>query len=319
MSDILVSIVIPVYRAEKQLRRCLDSVLAQDHRPLQAIVVNDGSPDGCPEIIDEYAERYPEVFTALHQENAGQGPARDAGIAEVRGAYLCMVDADDYLESDYVSTMLDLAVSEKADVVMSSFFYEYEKSGRRATYPFMFNRSLSGRKAARKTINMLTLPSFIWNKMYRADLWKKDKPNFPELYYEDMAVMPGILHQVDKVVTCSRPLYHYMQHAESSVGTFKEKNLSDFLEVSGIVADFLQDEGYYPAWRGAWRTFLFNARFYLYGNILFRQGKADFSKRRRQLKHAGKRLRSLNRRLKLEERAQRRRSGKAEFCPDESE
>ena len=93
----LISVIIPVYKAEAYLEECLDSVLAQEYPSLELILVDDGSPDGSPAICDRYAGRHPNI-QVIHQENQGPGPARNAGIAAARGEYLMFADADDKLD-----------------------------------------------------------------------------------------------------------------------------------------------------------------------------------------------------------------------------
>ncbi len=103
MSD-LISVIIPVYKVEKYLCRCVDSVLDQTYRNMEMILVDDGSPDGCPAICDEYA-RQDDRVRVIHQENAGLSGARNAGIDAARGQWLAFVDSDDYLAADFLERL----------------------------------------------------------------------------------------------------------------------------------------------------------------------------------------------------------------------
>ena len=94
-----VSVVIPVYKVEPYLRRCVDSVLAQTLSDLEIILVDDGSPDHCPEICDEYASKY-ENIQVLHKPNGGLASARNAGMKMAAGKYLFFLDSDDWLDAD---------------------------------------------------------------------------------------------------------------------------------------------------------------------------------------------------------------------------
>jgi glycosyltransferase involved in cell wall biosynthesis len=116
----LVSVVIPVYKVEKYLRQCLDSVLAQTYRELEMIVVDDGSPDGCPAIIDEYAARDSRIV-AIHQQNGGYGKAVNAGIARARGKYIGIVESDDYIEPDMYARLAEAAERTGADLTRCTF------------------------------------------------------------------------------------------------------------------------------------------------------------------------------------------------------
>ena len=97
-----ISVIIPVYNVEKYLVKCLDSLLNQEFSDYEIIVVNDGSPDNSQSIIDSYVERYPKIVKSYIKENGGQGSARNLGISKAKGEYICFVDSDDFVESDFL-------------------------------------------------------------------------------------------------------------------------------------------------------------------------------------------------------------------------
>ena len=98
----MVSVIIPVYKTEKYLETALNSVINQTYKDVEIILVDDGSPDNCPQLCDEFSERY-DCVKVIHKENGGLSSARNAGIEKATGDYLCFVDGDDYLEQDYFS------------------------------------------------------------------------------------------------------------------------------------------------------------------------------------------------------------------------
>ncbi len=104
----LVSVIVPVYRVEELLRRCVDSILAQTHQNLEVILVDDGSPDGCGPICDEYALTDRRVLV-IHQDNGGLSAARNAGLDAAQGDYIAFVDADDWIDPGMVAELLRLA------------------------------------------------------------------------------------------------------------------------------------------------------------------------------------------------------------------
>ncbi|HHX23676.1 MAG TPA: glycosyltransferase [Thermoanaerobacterales bacterium] len=110
LDDVLVSVIIPVYNVEKYLRRCIDSVVNQTHRNIEIILVDDGSPDACPEICDEYAKKDSRVIV-IHQCNQGLSAARNAGIDASRGDWLCFVDSDDFVDPRFITELLEAAVT----------------------------------------------------------------------------------------------------------------------------------------------------------------------------------------------------------------
>lgn len=121
MNEDLVSIVIPAYKTEKYVDQCVQSALDQNYPAIEIILVDDGSPDRCPEIFDAYAEKYDRV-TAIHQKNQGQGIARNTGVIAARGKYVFMMDSDDYLDGpDAIGNLMKEAVRSGADVIVGNY------------------------------------------------------------------------------------------------------------------------------------------------------------------------------------------------------
>ena len=106
MEEIVVSVIIPVYKVEQYLGECVESVLKQDYPFLDIILVDDGSPDACPKLCDTYAEKYPQYIRVLHKENGGLGAARNAGAEIARGSFLMFLDSDDKLDGPGLSVAL---------------------------------------------------------------------------------------------------------------------------------------------------------------------------------------------------------------------
>lgn len=116
-----VSIIVPVYKTEKYLASCMDSILHQDYPNLEVILVDDGSPDNCPTLCDEYAAEY-SFIRVLHQTNQGAGASRNAGIDIATGKYVCFVDSDDCLDGTHsIAALVQCAEAENADVVVANF------------------------------------------------------------------------------------------------------------------------------------------------------------------------------------------------------
>ncbi len=110
------SIIVPIYNVAPYLRKCVDSLLAQDISGYEIILVDDGSPDECPQICDQYAERYSNI-KVIHQANAGLSAARNTGIAVAKGEYICFVDSDDYWEENVLGTLMEQVEREQLDVL----------------------------------------------------------------------------------------------------------------------------------------------------------------------------------------------------------
>lgn len=117
------SIIVPVYKVEPYLRRCIDSILAQTFRDFELILIDDGSPDNCGAICDEYAAKDSRIIV-IHQKNQGVSAARNAGLDIARGTYLGFVDSDDWIEPEMYETMIATAKEKQVDVVVCGIKYQ---------------------------------------------------------------------------------------------------------------------------------------------------------------------------------------------------
>lgn len=128
--ELMVSIIIPVYNVEKYLAQCLDSVVNQTYKNLEIIPVDDGSPDSCGKICDQYAVKDNRI-TVIHKENGGLSDARNAGLKAAHGEYVYFLDSDDYLREDAIQRLVDRSVSERAEIVFfdcETVYEDYEDS-----------------------------------------------------------------------------------------------------------------------------------------------------------------------------------------------
>lgn len=117
----LISIIVPVYKVEKYINRCVDSILAQTYKNLEVILVDDDSSDSCPTICDEYAKKDNRV-RVVHKKNEGVSAARNDGISIANGKFICFVDSDDYVAENYVQKMVEEQQKNNADVVFCSYY-----------------------------------------------------------------------------------------------------------------------------------------------------------------------------------------------------
>ncbi|MBQ6210565.1 MAG: glycosyltransferase [Prevotella sp.] len=224
----IISIVIPVYNVEKLLRKCLDSILSQTFTDYELIIVDDGSADQSGKICDEYKEKDQRIVSVIHQENQGSSAARNAGLSLAKGKYLSFIDADDWVEPQYLQSMLDCAEREHADLVISSFIRES------TDYPALYNRNEPKDLSKRAVVlgYFTNLHAGLWNKLVLRELFVKNGIAFPQYnYYEDMVVSTKITIAASNIVYSDTPLYHYVVH-DSSMTQLQnaEKRLSLFTE-----------------------------------------------------------------------------------------
>jgi len=230
--DKLISIIVPVYNAEKYLPQCLDSILAQSYPHFELILVNDGSPDGCLGICREYEARDSRI-SVIDQPNSGASTARNTGIDHARGAYISFVDSDDYISPDYLKIMYEALERTDADVCISALQTFYDGISVipaivKATHPIGDN--LSGKDILRAVTQDNIYCVAPCNKLYKKSLFHTVR--FPDgrTWGEDNYIFPHIFNQCGKVVCLTDKLYYYRQRPGSSMhSAFSVRRLEDAL------------------------------------------------------------------------------------------
>ena len=229
----LVSIIVPVYKAEKSLSYCIDSILRQTYTRFQAILVDDGSPDRCGEICDTYAGRDARIMV-IHKENGGVSSARNAGICAAEGRYITFCDSDDFIEPDYLETFINTA---KRYPDYKSIWCSYTSV---STYTQPTLRSPESVEAL--PVSLTSVKHFMslqekiltnqpWNKLYLAGVIKENGLAFPESLSlgEDMLFNLDYLDASgdDRVAIISKPMYNYFCGNESSLDNKFRSDLED--------------------------------------------------------------------------------------------
>ncbi len=238
--DALISVIIPVYRVEAYLHRCMDSVLAQTYENMEIILVDDGSDDGCPAICDAYAEQDGRV-RVIHQKNAGLSGARNTGIEAAKGSYLAFVDSDDYLASDFLARLYEACVKTGSD--MSVCRWEYVKGEAIPEKGSGETRIFTGRQM----LANLYIPDgayFVvaWNKLYKRELFETIRYPLGRIH-EDEATTYRIYHQVKQAAYVDASLYGYFVTPSSITRGFNPKRL-DWVKAGVERLDFLEQNGY---------------------------------------------------------------------------
>ena len=178
----MISVIVPVYKAEPYLRQCVDSILEQTYRDIEVILIDDGSPDKCGEICDEYAEKDNRVRT-FHTENRGVSAARNLGISEAKGEYIGFVDSDDRIEPDMYEILLKRMQETGADIAQCGVL-QYPGYGSEKSEP---EDEVLLRDDALKALIEFRLNSYAWNKLYNSRLF--ETVTFPDgMNYEDAEI-----------------------------------------------------------------------------------------------------------------------------------
>jgi glycosyltransferase involved in cell wall biosynthesis len=222
-----VSVIVPVYKTEQYLEKCLQSLLKQTLDEMEIIVVNDGSPDNAQNIIDDYVMRYPDTIRALQQENQGLGAARNLGLDHIRGEYVGFVDSDDWVRLDMFQQMYERAVTGDCDIVISDMTCVSENGTASWTA-----KGYRGFKPKPETVSDFMLscadPAFAWNKLYRRSLF--DIVRFPSIWFEDIGTIPIIMSHTRHISYINEPVYYYLQRKDAITSQNIDKRNLDVIQ-----------------------------------------------------------------------------------------
>jgi len=220
----IISVIIPVYKVELYLRKCLDSVCNQTYKNLEIILVDDGSPDNCGKICDEYAAKDSRI-RVIHKLNEGLSVARNSGIKIATGEYLGFVDSDDYIEPDMYEFLYQNLVKENADISICGLF-EHKDNRTICPHDDSIRCVVSGHDAVNTFLPLDTAGNASWNKLYRRHVFSETV--FPAgKQWEDSYIMIRLIDQANRVVFDMKPKYHYLRRPGSITMTGYRPGLMD--------------------------------------------------------------------------------------------
>ncbi len=220
MENEKISIIVPVYKTEIYLRKCIESILAQTYTNLEIILVDDGSPDKCGEICDEFKEKDDRI-KVIHKSNGGVSSARNAGLSMVSGEWIGWVDSDDVIEPDMFEQLYNNAMENSADISVCSRIECYKNKQVFRGWDKL--QVLDTNEALGLLFENDRMQNFLWDKLWRKELF--EDVVFPEgRTYEDIAIMHRLFLRAKSVVVIPQALYYYVQHEGSIVADTTLKN-----------------------------------------------------------------------------------------------
>lgn len=241
--DPLISIIVPIYNVEKYLERCVESLRAQTYGNLEIILVDDGSPDGCPAICDAYAKKDDRI-RVIHQKNAGLSGARNAGIDASKGAYLAFVDSDDYVAPDFIRALYDLLQESGCAIGQCRFAYvQGEPICAKESSSWRIYRGESLMEQLYGPEEEATYFVVAWNKLYRSELFEQIRYPVGRIH-EDEATTYLLFHEGRKLAFLDRALYGYYTENEGSITAHFSRKRLQWLEAHEERIQFLKEHGY---------------------------------------------------------------------------
>lgn len=221
-----VSIIVPVYKVEKYLRKCIDSILNQTYENLEIILVNDGSPDNCGEICDEYAEKYSKIIV-IHKQNGGLSSARNAGLDVATGDYIGFVDSDDWIEPNMYQRLMENAIKYNAEISVAGLTNIKECENKYEVIKSTYNGTIEiicfDKYEEMKNFFLGTWSA--WDKIYKKEVHEDIR--FPEgEINEDEAIALKLIDRCERIVHTNEALYNYLSRPNSiTTSEFSEKKL----------------------------------------------------------------------------------------------
>lgn len=243
--DNLVSIVVPIYNVEKYLDKCVKSICNQTYTNLEIILVDDGSPDKCGKMCDEYAQNDDRI-KVVHKKNGGLSDARNAGIRIATGKYLFLVDSDDYIREDTIALMYDRIEKDNADICICDIAI-VDENGQKLNDNGIAQTVIESKIYNQEDMyeRIITTPNWFfvvaWNKLYKREIF--DNISYPKgRIHEDELTIHYIVEKCNKITTLNEKLYFYVQRNQSIMhdGGYKVKNL-DIVQAFGDRAYFFID------------------------------------------------------------------------------
>ena len=222
----LVSVIVPVYKVEPYLDRCVASILAQTYPNLEVILVDDGSPDNCPALCDAWAQRDARI-RVIHKKNGGQSDARNVGLDAASGAYISFVDSDDYIAENFIETLYDLLHEYHTDISAVHWKLVYADAPEVPAPPSSRNVTLfQGADAIRFPVGRVM---------------------------EDLGIAHKILFDAGQIAYSDEPLYYYYQRDGSTLHTDCIKFFQDrlamvterYLFLEKLYPDMLENDAYF--------------------------------------------------------------------------
>ncbi|MEE1502716.1 MAG: glycosyltransferase family 2 protein [Acutalibacteraceae bacterium] len=283
----MITIVVPVYNVEKYLSRCIDSILNQTYTDFELLLVDDGSPDNCGKICDEYAEKDSRIFV-IHQKNGGLSDARNTGISwfykQDRSNYITFLDSDDWLHPDYLKILMD-GITEN-DVKIS--VCNYKRVTAEIPHENYDNINFELTSPEDFLVNHSWQYNYAWGKLYHKSMF--DDVRYPVgKNFEDTFTTYKVLHKCDKIAYTDLQLYYYLRNEQGiSRSPWKPSELVIF-DAMQEQLKFYKEKGLQKAFEKEFQLFVHH---HAYQIVRIKENKKDLKENKATLKEIKKTLRN---------------------------
>ena len=235
----LISIIVPIYKVEEYLDKCIESIVDQTYNNLEIILVDDGSPDNCPKMCDKWAKRDNRILV-IHKENGGVCSARNSGLKKAKGKWIAFIDSDDWVEKEYIKELYDCASRKKSSIVASGYCRIAEHSKE------YINNSgnmveLNAREFLIKILNPQTGMGFCATKLYKKEIIENMFFDSTLVVGEDAVFNTKLVKKIDRAVVYKRALYNYRSNLDSAVRKYDVNYIKKYTNSMENMKKYIND------------------------------------------------------------------------------
>lgn len=258
----MVSVIVPVYKVERYLDKCVNSILRQTYSDIEIILVDDGSPDRCGIMCDDYSKKDSRI-KVIHKRNGGLSDARNVGIKKATGKYLLFVDSDDWIHEKLIERTVQTAEKNRADIVLFDYISVEERTERKRFFTMNFSEDIM--LSAEQEPRLISKSCSACNKLFRKDFWQEAGLLFPVgKHYEDLGTIPKAMGIAKSVVYKKEAYYYYLQRTGSIMhGVDFEKNYEDRVEMLDNVLDFYKKRGLFEKFKAELEYLVFENAYFV--------------------------------------------------------
>lgn len=236
----LISIIVPIYNVEKYLPKCIDSIIHQTYKNLEILLIDDGSPDRCGKMCDQYAVKDSRI-KVIHKINGGLSDARNVAIDIAKGEYITFIDSDDYVTLDYINTLFNLIDKYKVRLSIACFTTFYEQEAPSQIINNYEEICYSAKDAVEQMFYQEKFDTCAWAKLYHRTLFQGGIRYPKGLLYEDLPTTYQLIFECDRIAFINKPIYFYQLRKNSIEGSsFSILKMDSILKVIDLMNEHIE-------------------------------------------------------------------------------